>query len=98
MNSNAWVLLTLYLVVLFVAAWPLGKWLSRLNTGALPSWMLKAEAPLFKLAGTSPSQSMNWVQYALALLAFNALGVLAVYALQRLQAMLPFNRLVVDAG
>jgi K+-transporting ATPase ATPase A chain len=91
MSTNAWALLALYLVVLIAAAWPLGQWLSRLNTGALPGWMLKAETPLFKLAGTSPSQSMNWVQYALALLAFNALGVLAVYALQRLQAVLPFN-------
>ncbi len=34
---------------------------------------------------------MGWQQYALALLAFNVLGVLAVYALQRLQAVLPLN-------
>jgi K+-transporting ATPase ATPase A chain len=34
---------------------------------------------------------MNWSHYALALLAFNALGVFVVYALQRLQVWLPFN-------
>ena len=53
--------------------------------------MQAVESPLYKLAGTSPEKSMNWVSYALALLAFNALGALAVYALQRLQAVLPLN-------
>lgn len=53
--------------------------------------MLRIEAPLFRLAGTSADPSMKWHQYALALLAFNALGVLAVYALQRFQGVLPLN-------
>ena len=34
---------------------------------------------------------MRWTEYAIALLVFNLLGVLAVFALQRLQADLPFN-------
>jgi K+-transporting ATPase ATPase A chain len=34
---------------------------------------------------------MPWTQYALAMLVFNLLGALAVYALQRLQAYLPLN-------
>jgi K+-transporting ATPase ATPase A chain len=34
---------------------------------------------------------MHWLQYALAILLFNGLGVLAVYALQRLQLWLPLN-------
>lgn len=91
MNSSAWGLLALFLGVLLVAAWPLGIWIARLSSGRLPGWMLRVEAPLFRLAGTSADQSMKWSHYALALLAFNALGALAVYALQRLQVMLPLN-------
>jgi K+-transporting ATPase ATPase A chain len=53
--------------------------------------MQKIEAPLYRLAGTSADQSMHWTHYALALLAFNALGALTVYALQRLQVSLPLN-------
>src|SRR5512136_1532002 len=34
---------------------------------------------------------MNWKEYALALLLFNVLGILVVYALQRLQTWLPLN-------
>ncbi len=91
MTSAAWGLLALFLIMLLIAAWPLGVWMARLCAGRLPNWMHAAEAPLYRLAGTSPEQSMKWTQYSFALLAFNALGVLAVYALQRLQAVLPFN-------
>ena len=91
MSTSAWGLLALFLAVLLAAAWPLGIWLARLSAGRLPAWMHRAEAPLYRLAGTSPDQPMNWKQYALALLAFSALGLLVVYALQRLQAGLPLN-------
>lgn len=85
MNSASWGLLALYLVVLLAISWPLGIWLTRLCSGQLPRWMQRIEAPLYRLAGTSADTSMKWSHYALALLAFNALGVLVVYALQRLQ-------------
>ena len=91
MTSSAWGLLALFLVLLLVLSWPLGVWLARLCSGNLPNWMHKVEAPAYRLAGTSPSQSMNWSHYALALLAFNLLGALVVYGLQRAQAYMPLN-------
>ncbi|SDD63267.1 K+-transporting ATPase ATPase A chain [Variovorax sp. CF079] len=91
MDASAWTLLALYLIVLGLLAWPLGRYLAALCEGRLPRWMQRAEAPLYKLAGVSPEQSMHWRSYALGLLAFNAVGALAVYGLQRLQAVLPLN-------
>jgi len=91
MTSSAWGLLALYMIVLLVLAWPVGLWLARLASGEFPRWMHKVEAPLYRAAGTSPDRSMDWVHYALAVLAFNLLGALVVYALQRLQAFLPLN-------
>lgn len=91
MSSSAWGLLALFLTTLLVASWPLGNWIARLLSGNLPQWMQRVETPLYRLAGTAPDQSMKWSHYALALLAFNALGVLVVYALQRLQFSLPLN-------
>jgi K+-transporting ATPase ATPase A chain len=91
MSAQAFGLLAAYLLVLLALAWPLGIWLSRVASGRLPTWMLRIEAPLYRLAGTSADKSMHWAHYALALLAFNALGVLVVYALQRLQVLLPLN-------
>ena len=92
LHINAqWGLLALFLGLLLAVSWPLGSWLARLASGRLPGAMLRLEAPLYQLAGTSADQPMGWRHYALALLAFNAVGVLAVYALQRLQVWLPLN-------
>jgi K+-transporting ATPase ATPase A chain len=91
MAASAWGLLALYLILLLLCAWPLGLWLARICAGRLPRWMKSVESPLYRLAGTTPEQSMKWTQYSLAVLAFSLLGVLVVYALQRLQGVLPLN-------
>jgi len=91
MSPSAWGLLALFLGVLLVAAWPLGIWLARIASGQLPNWMHRVEAPLYRWAGTAADRPMSWSQYAFAVLALNALGVLAVYLLQRWQAWLPLN-------
>ncbi|MFS2206957.1 potassium-transporting ATPase subunit KdpA [Variovorax sp. Varisp36] len=91
MTSSAWGLLALFLVLLGLLAWPVGKFLAALCNERVPRWMQRVEAPLYKLAGTKPEQSMHWLRYAFALLAFNAIGAIFVYALQRLQAWLPLN-------
>ena len=46
---------------------------------------------MYRLCGIDPLQEMGWKKYAVATLVFNALGALAVYALQRLQLWLPLN-------
>lgn len=91
MTASAWGLLALFLAALLVLAWPVGKFLAALCSERVPRWMQRVEAPLYRLAGTRPEQSMHWLRYALALLAFNAVGVVFVYALQRLQGWLPLN-------
>ena len=94
MNTQAWILLGAYLGVLTLLAWPLGKWLANVADGRLARWMAPFEAVergLYRMAGVDASAGMGWRQYALALVAFNFLGVIAVYALQRLQGVLPLN-------
>ncbi|RYF64886.1 MAG: potassium-transporting ATPase subunit KdpA, partial [Comamonadaceae bacterium] len=91
MSLQSWGLLALFLLLLGLLAWPLGRALAALIDGRLPRWMQRIEAPLYRLAGVLPDASMGWRGYALALLAFNALGALVVYGLQRLQHLLPLN-------
>jgi K+-transporting ATPase ATPase A chain len=94
MNTQAWMLLVAYLGVLLLLAWPLGRWLVAVADGRLPRWMAPfevAERGLYRVAGVDASTGMGWRQYAIALVAFNFLGVLAVYAIQRLQGFLPLN-------
>jgi potassium-transporting ATPase potassium-binding subunit len=91
MSASAWGLMALYLVLLLVIARPLGRWMEAVLEGRLPAWMQRAEAPLYRAAGIDPQHSMPWTQYAMSLLAFNALGALFVYGVQRLQPWLGFN-------
>ena len=94
MTSQAWTQLVAFLAVLLVVAWPMGRWLHAVAEGRLPRWLSplrKLENALYRLAGVDGDASMGWKHYALGILAFNVLGVVVVYALQRLQGVLPLN-------
>lgn len=101
MNPFAWFTLLLFLSVLLVLAWPMGTWLAAIGLGQIPkkfgflsplfSLLSKLERAAYRLAGIDTNASMTWKNYALALLLFNTLGLLAVYGLQRMQLLLPFN-------
>jgi len=86
--------IALYLGVLLALAKPMGYYMLRVYEGKLPAfvrWMQPAENFFYRLCGVDSKQEMRWTQYALAVLWFSLLGVLAVYALQRLQGWLPLN-------
>ncbi|KQQ91750.1 potassium-transporting ATPase subunit KdpA [Massilia sp. Leaf139] len=94
MTAQSLALLGAFLAVLIVLAWPLGQLLARVaDGGAVPGlgWLAPVERLLYRAGGVSPGSSMGWKRYALALLVFNGIGALFVFALQRLQAWLPLN-------
>jgi K+-transporting ATPase ATPase A chain len=92
MTAPAWTMLIVYLAVLLALAYPLAAWLTRLADGKPVGGPVGAlERGLYRLAGVDPTEEMSWRRYATALLLFNALGVLVVYAVQRLQSQLPLN-------
>jgi K+-transporting ATPase ATPase A chain len=93
MSASGWLQLAIYLVVLLLLVKPLGLYMAGVfdGTGAATRWFGPIERALYRLCRVDPAASMGWKQYALSMLAFNALGALAVYALQRLQAYLPWN-------
>ncbi len=72
---------------------PLGLYMARVFDGssAVTRWFGPVERGIYRLCWIDPRASMDWRQYALAMLVFNTLGALLVYALQRLQAYLPLN-------
>ena len=90
MTTQAWILLGAFLAVLLVLAWPLARWMTTVMEGRF-AFGSRIEAPLYRVAGVKPDAEMTGLQYALALLVVNLVGVLAIYALQRLQGILPFN-------
>ena len=89
MTGASWALLAAFLAVLLALAWPLGRFMARLFETA-PSDRGVPRA-FYRLCGIDPARQMGWLPYALGLLLFNAIGVLAVYLIQRLQQWLPLN-------
>ena len=86
--------IALYLGGLLALAKPVGYYMQRVYDGQLPAfvrWLQPAENLFYRLCGTDSKQEMRWTQYAMATLWFSLLGVFAVYALQRLQGLLPLN-------
>ncbi len=90
MNAAAWTLLAAYCAVVTLLAGPMARWIDAVMAGRF-AFGRRLEVPLYRLAGVQPDQETGWLRYTLGLLLFNAIGVVAVYALQRLQAQLPLN-------
>jgi K+-transporting ATPase ATPase A chain len=87
-------LLVAYLAVLLAIAPLLGRYIRiAMENGQsrLTAWGRPIERGIYRLAGVDPQAEMGWKRYAVAVLAFNIIGIAAVYALQRLQGMLPLN-------
>ena len=94
MIANGYFQIIFYMVVLLALAKPLGLYMARVYDGqnvGLNRLLGPFERLLYRIFGTSEAEEMNWKQYTLAMLLFNALGLLVVYALQRLQGVLPLN-------
>ena len=94
MTSNSYFQIIVYIVTLLALAKPLGWYMARVYEGesvGLNRLLAPLEALLYRLSGVNPKEEMRWTDYAVSFLIFNLLGVLAVFALQRLQAYLPFN-------
>jgi len=84
----------LYLVVLLALARPLGAFLATVYEGErtfLHPVLGGLERALYRVCGVEPDQGMTWKRYALAMLLFNVIGLVVVYAIQRLQGVLPLN-------
>jgi len=94
MTTLGWLQLALYVVVLLLLVKPLGGYMAAVYEGRalraqrVGGWL---ERLVYRAGGVDSTREMGWVDYALAMLWFNLLGALLVYALQRLQQWLPLN-------
>ncbi|MDX2117159.1 MAG: potassium-transporting ATPase subunit KdpA [Planctomycetota bacterium] len=103
MTGSGVLQLVIYLAVLVVLVKPLGWFMAcvlegkageaPLGLGRALGWL---ERGIYALCGIRTDENgrpveTGWKPYAIGMLFFNALGFIAVYALQRLQHMLPAN-------
>jgi len=94
MTANGWLQFSLFSLILLATVRPVGIYLARVLVGER-TWLDPVLRPferlIYKLSGVNAAQEMNWRQYAFAALGFSVVSMLVTYAIERTQALLPFN-------
>ncbi|MHA6205251.1 potassium-transporting ATPase subunit KdpA [Dyella soli] len=94
MTTNDVLQIGLYLVVLLLLVKPVGSYMALVfaeSPNGVTRFGARAENLLYRLSGVRAQEQMGWRRYAIAMLVFNMVGLVAVYALQRVQQWLPLN-------
>ena len=100
MTTNGFIQILFYFVALIALGYPLGHFIARVykhERTFLDPVLGPVERFLYKLSGVNADEEMGWKQNAVAMLIFNAAGILVVYGLQRLQGVLMLNPQGFDA-
>jgi len=86
--------IAIVLITVILSAIPLGAYLAQVMAGK-PSILTKLLSPIerffYKLSGINKENEQSWFAYTIAMLTFSLVGFLSLYALQRLQGVLPLN-------
>jgi potassium-transporting ATPase potassium-binding subunit len=94
MTINGWIQIAIFAIVVILLTKPLGGWMTRVFAGErtfLHPILGPVERVFYRIAGVDPAVEQHWTTYGIAMLTFSLFGFLALYALQRLQGVLPFN-------
>jgi K+-transporting ATPase ATPase A chain len=94
MTLNGWLQIALYLGLVVVFIKPLGLYMARVFNGErtfLDPVLRPVERLIYRVSGVDPRQEQHWTTYTAAMLLFNLAGLLLLYAMQRLQHVLPLN-------
>jgi K+-transporting ATPase ATPase A chain len=94
MTLVGWIQILLYCAIVVALAKPLGGYMTRVFNGerTLLSPLLRpVEAGLYRIGGVDEKREQHWLTYTVAMLLFHVGGFIILYAVMRLQAVLPFN-------
>ncbi|MEJ0026347.1 MAG: potassium-transporting ATPase subunit KdpA [Rhizomicrobium sp.] len=94
MTVNGWIQIALYCAIVIAITRPFGGYITRVFNGErtfLSVLFRPIERVFYAISGVDEKEDQHWTVYAIAMLAFSMAGFVVLYALQRLQAVLPFN-------
>jgi K+-transporting ATPase ATPase A chain len=100
MTLVGWSQIVLVLALVVACAVPLSAFIARVFAGErtfLSPVLGPVERGFYRLAGVDPAREQDWYGYAVAMVVFTIAGFLSLYALQRLQNVLPLNPRGFDA-
>ena len=94
MTFNGWLQIAIYSVLIVLMTKPFGGYITRVFNGErtflrpIVRWL---EVGIYKICGVREDEEQHWVTYAVTMLAFSFTGFVIMYAIQRLQNVLPLN-------
>jgi K+-transporting ATPase ATPase A chain len=94
MTVNGWVQIAVYCLLVTACVKPLGLYMANVFNGertALSPVLRPVERALYRISGVREDEDQHWVTYTVGMLMFSLFSFVALYALQRLQSILPFN-------
>src|SRR5467141_585508 len=94
MTVIGWIQIILYCAIIVALVKPLGWYMTRVFNGErtfLSPILRPVEAGLYWIGGVDERREQHWLTYTVAMLLFHVGGFLIIYAVMRLQAVLPFN-------
>ena len=93
MTINGWIQIAIFCAIIIAITKPLGGYMTRVFAGErtlLTPVLRPIERLTYAICGVDESKEQHWTGYAVGMLLFSLVGVISLYALQRLQAVIPF--------
>jgi len=90
MTLNGWLQIALFSAIIIALTKPLGGYMTRVFAGEV-HWLGPIERGIYRIAGVDPRTEQHWIAYAVGMLIFHVFGFLLLYAIMRLQNLLPLN-------
>jgi K+-transporting ATPase ATPase A chain len=94
MTVIGWIQILLYCAIVVALVKPLGWYMTRVFNGErtfLSPILRPVEAGLYWIGGVDQRREQHWLTYTVAMLLFHVGGFFIIYAVMRLQALLPYN-------
>ncbi|NMN58716.1 K+-transporting ATPase ATPase A chain [Xanthobacter sp. SG618] len=94
MTPNGWIQIALFCAIILALTPLLGGYMTRVFAGErtfLSPVLRPIEGAIFALGGVDPKREQTWLGYTLAMLLFHVVGFLILYAVLRLQDLMPLN-------
>lgn len=94
MTINGWLQILFFFALILAVTKPLGLFMTHVfnrERTFLDPVLRPLEKLIYKLTRVDETREMRWTEYAVAMLLFNVVAMIVLYAMQRLQGVLPFN-------
>ena len=94
MTANGVIQILVFFGIVFALTKPLGLYMTRVfqrERTLLDRVLVPIERLIYRLSGVKPDVEQHWTTYTIAMLLFNVTGLVVLYAMQRLQHLMPLN-------